>query len=313
VDARDSGQYGLSARYAADSLGTDFRVYAMNYHSRARSIRTTNANIAGGYGSLATFTRLTDPNGVKYSLVYAEDIKLYGLSFETRLDPLTGVYGEAAYRPNQPLNMNSQDLITAFLQRSPTSLLNLARNTNAIPPGGTFDSYDRFKVSTASLGFRKALSRAWGAAQLELSGELGWSHVNGLPDPGVMRYGRSDSYGRGAIDGVPCTDTTAAQKACAHDGFVTANAWGYRARMAANYPGAFLGATLTPSLVLAHDVGGYSHDETFVKGRVVLRPAIRADWNRKYFAELLYTRISGGAYNLQVDRDTVTLAAGIYF
>jgi hypothetical protein len=83
--------------------------------------------------------------------------------------------------------------------------------------------------------------------------------------------------------------------------------------VAANYPAAFLGATLTPSLVLAHDVGGYSHDETFVKGRVVLRPAIRADWNRRYFAEILYTRISGGAYNLQIDRDTVTLAAGIHF
>jgi hypothetical protein len=312
VNARDSGQFGLSARYTAESPRTDFRVYAMNYHSRARSLRGTNANIAGGYGSLATFTRLTDPNGLKYGLVYPEDIRLYGVSFDTTLDPSMRVYGEAAYRPNQPLNMNAHDLIAAFLQRSPTSLLNLARNTNAIPPGGTFDSYDRFKVSTASLGFSKALFRVWGAA-LELSGELGWSHVNGLPDPGVMRYGRSDSYGGGAINGIPCTDTTRARKACAHDGYVTANAWGYRARLAANYPGAFFGATLTPSLTLAHDVSGYSHDDTFVKDRVVLRSAIRADWSKRYFAEIQYARISGGAYNLQVDRDTATLVAGVHF
>jgi hypothetical protein len=59
----------------------------MKYHSRTPSIRATNANIAGGYGSLATFSRLTNPNGQKYSLVYPEDIRLYGVSFDTRLDP----------------------------------------------------------------------------------------------------------------------------------------------------------------------------------------------------------------------------------
>jgi hypothetical protein len=285
----------------------------MKYHSRTPSIRATNANIAGGYGSLATFSRLTNPNGQKYSLVYAEDIRLYGVSFDTRLDPSVRVYGEAAYRPNQPLNINAQDLISAFLQRSPTSLLNLAKNTNAIPPGGTFDAYDRFKVTTASLGLSKTFSRVLGAAQLELGGELGWSHVNGLPDPGVMRYGRSDNYGTGAVNGVPCTDTTLAQKACAHDGFVTTNAWGYRVRLAANYPGAFFSATLTPSLTVAHDVKGYSYDGSFLKDRVVLRPAVRADWKKEYFAELQYVRISGGAYNLLVDRDTVTLVAGVFF
>jgi hypothetical protein len=313
VNARDSGQYGLSARYTAESVRTDFRVYAMKYHSRTPSIRATNANIAGGYGSLATFSRLTNPNGQKYSLVYPEDIRLYGVSFDTRLDPSVRVYGEAAYRPNQPLNINAQDLISAFLQRSPTSLLNLAKNTNAIPPGGTFDAYDRFKVTTASLGLSKTFSRVLGAAQLELGGELGWSHVNGLPDPGVMRYGRSDNYGTGAVNGVPCTDTTLAQKACAHDGFVTTNAWGYRVRLAANYPGAFFSATLTPSLTVAHDVKGYSYDGSFLKDRVVLRPAVRADWKKEYFAELQYVRISGGAYNLLVDRDTVTLVAGVFF
>jgi hypothetical protein len=313
VNARDSGQFGLSTRYTAEGLRTDFRVYAMNYHSRSPSIRATNANIAGGYGSLATFTRLTDPNGLKYQMIYPEDIQLYGLSFATRLDRSTRVYGELAYRPNQPLNMNAQDLIQAFLQRSPNSLLNLARNTNAIPPGGAFDAYDRFKVTTATLGSSKAFPGILGAPQLELRAEVGLSHVSGLPDPGVMRYGRFENYGGGAVNGVPCVDTTVAQKACAHDGFITTNAWGYRVRIAADYPEAFAGATLTPSLVVAHDVNGYSYDGTFLKGRVAFRPAIRAEWPKKYFAEIQYVHFNGGAYNLHIDRDTLAMAVGVFF
>jgi len=312
VNARDSGQKGVSLRYSATELNTDFRAYAMNYHNRMPSIRVTNPNVAGGYGALTT-TRLSDPNGLKYGLIYAEDIRLYGLSFNTSLDPSMRVFGEIAYRPNQPLNLNASDLVAAFFARSPTSALNRAKNTNAIAPGGTFDGYDRFKVTTASIGANKVFPNAWGAERLILSGELGWSHAGVLPDVGVQRYGRLDDYGVAAINGIACTDTTAAQKSCAHDGFVTSNAWGYRARLSANYPGAFLGAMLTPSLLFTHDVSGYSYDGTFLKDRKSLRPGIRADWDKKYFAEIQYTRISGGAYNTQVDRDNVTLVVGTNF
>lgn len=311
--AKDSGQYGLSLRYTAAGLNTDFRAYAMNYHSRLPSIRVINANVAGGYGTLTTLTRLTDPNGVKYASVYAEDIRLYGLSIDTRLDATMRVFGEIAYRPNQPLNVNPADLIAAFLTRSPTSALVLAKNTNAIAPGGIFDAYDRFKVTTASLGANKAFAKTWGAERLILSGELGWSHVAGLPDTGMLRYGRSEFYGVAAINGYPCTDTSTAQKSCARDGFITSNAWGYRARLSAIYPGTFFGGTLTPSLSFVHDVSGYSYEGTFLKNRKVLSPAIRANWDKKYFAEIQYTRFSGGAYFTLADRENVTLVVGINF
>ncbi|MCX7172006.1 MAG: DUF1302 domain-containing protein [Proteobacteria bacterium] len=311
--ARDSGQFGLSLRYAVGGLNTDVRAYAMNYHNRMPSIRVTNANVAGGYGSLATLTRLTDPDGVKYASVYAEDIRLYGLSFDTKLDATMRIFGEIAYRPNQPLNVNPADLIAAFLTRSPTTALVLAKNTNAIAPGGIFDAYDRFKVATASLGANKVSANTWGAERLILSGELGLSHVAGLPDAARLRYGRSELYGVAAVNGFPCADTSAAQKSCAHDGFITSNAWGYRARLSAIYPGTFFGGTLTPSLTLVHDVSGYSYDGTFLKDRKVLSPAIRASWGKKYFAEMQYTRFSGGAYFTLADRENLTLVVGINF
>ena len=313
VMASDSGQYGLSLRYAASAFNSDIRAYAMNYHSRTPSIRGTNPNVAGGYGSLASFTRLTDPNGLKYAMVYAEDIRLYGLSFAAKPDAGLRLYGELAYRPNQPISLNLSDLVSAFLSRSPYSSLNLAKNSNAIPPGGSFDGYDRFKVTTASLGSNKILPAPWGAEQLSLVGELGWSHVQGLPDPGLLRYGRTDDYGVAAINGYPCVDTSVAQKTCAHDGFVTSNAWGYRLRLAASYPGLFFGATLTPSLSFAHDVSGYAYDGSFQKDRQILRPGLRADWNKRYFAEIEYARISGGAYNPLVDRDNLSLVLGTHF
>ena len=312
IPARDSGQYGISLRYSADALNTDFRAYAMTYHSRMPTIRVFNTNIAGGYGATVT-ERLTDPNGIRFSLIYPEDIRLYGLSFETKLDPATRLFGELAWRPNQPLGINSSALIRASLVRPANSALNLSKNTNALAPGSTFDSFDRFGVTTASFGGSKAFRNTLGAAEVVLRGEIGLSHVAGLPDPGALRYGRSDDFGVAAINGVTCTDTTQAQKSCALDGFMTTNAWGYRLRLAANYAGAFLGADLKPSIGYAHDVDGYSYDGTFQKGRKILRPSLRADWGKKYFADLQYTTITGGKYNTQIDRDNVSLVVGANF
>lgn len=96
-------------------------------------------------------------------------------------------------------------------------------------------------------------------------------------------------------------------KPCPVDGFVSANAGGYRLREAGTYPGALMGATLIPSFTFGQDVNGYSHDGVFIEGRRTLRPAVRAEWGRQYFADLIYTRFEGGKYFTEVDRDTLTL------
>ena len=314
--ASDGGQYGLSLRYAAEGLNTDFRAYALNYHSRAPQLRVYLPNVAGGYGTLAgalNSTRLTDPNGLQYSLTYAEDIKLYGLSFNTKINPTLSLYGEVAYRPNQPISLNASDLIAAFVTRAPTTALNVARGVNAIAPGGTFDGYDRFKVTTGTIGTTKVIPQVLGAERLVILGELAVSHVAGLPSLGVLRYGRADDFSRGALDGQVCTDTSGTGKQCAQDGYVSKNAWGLRLILSATYPGAVLGATVTPSLYLSKDVAGYSYDGTFLKDRQVVRPGVRFDWNKKYFANIQYSLVSGGAYNTFTDRDTLSLVVGASF
>ena len=314
VEARDSGEFGVSLRYALVESRTELRAYAINYHSRGFTVRGTNANIAGGFGTL--ITRLTNPNGVKYALMYPEDIRLFGLSFDTRRGQATRLFGEIAHRPNQPLNLNFADLADAFVVRNPNSLLNRpasGKNALALPPGATFDAFDRFEVTTATLGANQGLPGALGAQRIVLAGELGWSHVSDLPSTSVLRYGRSDAYGVAAIPGVACTDSYPG-KTCAHDGFITRTAWGYRARVAMTYNDAFFGASLTPSLVFAHDVDGYSYDGTFLEDRKILRPGLRADWKGKYFAEIFYTRFSDSPrYSMLVDRDNVVFFAGANF
>ena len=314
VEARDSGQFGVSVRYAAAELGTEFRGYAMNYHSRSFTLRGTNPNIGGGFGNI--ITRLTNPNGLKYALMYPEDIHLYGLSFDTRRGQATRVFGEVAYRPNQPLNLNFSDVGDAFVVRNPNSVLNRpasGKNALALPPGATFDAFDRFGVTTASIGVNQGLPGVLGAQRIVVAGELGWSHVANLPDLNTLRYGRSDAYGVAAIPGVACTDSYPG-KTCAQDGFITRNAWGYRVRVAATYNDAFFGASLTPSLLVAHDVNGYSYDGTFLEGRTAIRPGVRAEWGKQYFAEILYTHFRDATrYSMLVDRDYVALVAGANF
>jgi len=325
VPAKKGGQFGLALRFKADSIATDFGAYAMNTHSAHPYFRLTVENINGATlpaGLAGGLRRLTDPNGLRYSTVFAESIRLYGASFDTKLGPTANVYGELAHRPNQPLSMNSNDLLNGFLLRAPTALLQLQKNILAIPAGGSFDGFDRFGVTTLNLGGNKVWPKAMGAERVVLSGELGWSHVAGLPDPQVMRYGRPLSYGTAPwlVNGTlsPCSEAApglsgVAGKTCTTDGFITPDAWGVRVRAAATYANALAGATLTPSLLLAQDVHGYSYDGTFSKGRRAMRVGLRADWGKAYFVDVQLTRFSGGNYNLVADRSNLMIAAGVAF
>ena len=322
----DSGQFGLSVRYAAASLNTEFRGYVMNSHHNLPNVfRVTVENVGGGplpAGLAGGLGRLTNANGLKYGLVFPEGTQTRGVSFDTKLGPTARVFGELAYRPNQPLPLTGTDMLTGFLLRAPNSLLQLQKNILAVPAGGTFDGFDRFAVTTANLGVNKVFPKVLGADRVVLAAELGVSNVAGLPDPSVLRYGRALAFGaapylvNGAL--TACAETAPGLngvpgKTCTNDGFVSSNAWGLRARISATYSDALLGAALTPSLTLAKDVTGYSYDGTFSEGRLTARVGLRADWGKRYFADMTYTGFSGGNYNLAADRSNLTFAAGLNF
>ena len=320
VAVASAGQFGASWKFEPRDVSGSVRLYAMQYHSRAPSIRLNGATFASGLDTTqaALIQRLAGPGATSYALLYPQAIQLLGASFESKLGPTRQVYGEVAYRPNQPLNLNAADLMAAFLSRAPNSALNLAKGVingvNAIGLGASFDGYDRFKVTTASVGAVQVLPKVLAAERLLVTAELGLSHVASLPSADSLRYGRSDDFGVAAYTGGPvCTDTSVAQKACAQDGFVTSLSWGYRMQLSAAYSESAWGAAWTPMLYVAHDVSGYSFDGTFVEGRRVMRPGVRALWRDGYFGEMHYHHTWGGRYNTQIDRSTLSVMGGVRF
>lgn len=325
VEARKEGQGGLALRFKSEALNTEFAGFAMNTHNALPFYRMTVESVNGtplppGLGG--GFARLANPNGLKYSTVYPENIHLYGLSFDAKLGATANAYGEVAYRPNQPLSMNANDILNGFLLRGPNSVLQLNKQILSVPAGGSFDAYDRYGVTTASVGANKVFPQAMGAQRIVLSAEVGISHVAGLPDPSVMRYGRPLAYGTAPylVNGTltPCSEAApglsgVTGKTCTMDGFITKDAWGLRVRLAATYGNVLFGAALTPSLLISQDEDGYSYDGTFSKGRTTGRLGLRADWGKSYFIDAQYTRYGGGNYNLLADRSNLMIAAGASF
>jgi hypothetical protein len=350
------GQFGLAGHYVFEPVHTEVSAYLMNTPTSLPyfQIKVDDVNgapvsvhLPGAAGVVFSALQRLNPwvsqlppalaaaytpppagtgNGLEYGALYPKSVRLYGLSFNTEFSPTARLFGEIAYRPNQPLSNNLNDVLNAFVLRAPNSLLNERRNVLSIPAGGTYDTYDRYGVTSASLGFNKVFLRLLGASQLRLSGEIGLSHVDGLPDPSLMRYGRAFAYGT-----APYLDTTtgalsacaqpangaglnyAPGKTCTTDGFITPTAWGWRLAVGAVYPGALFGATLAPSLTLADDVHGYSFDGSFSQGRMAVRPALHASWARGYYADIAYTHLSGGRYNPMADRSNLMLAVGVKF
>jgi len=320
----NDGQFGLSMRYTAASLATEFKGYfSRTTHSLPNLYRVNVENVNGATlpaGLAGGLARLTNPNGLSYSVDYVGGVRMAGLSFDTRVDPTLRVFGEAAYRQNQPLGMGGSDLLAAALLRAPTSLLALQRGYLSVPAGGAFDGYDRHPVTTANLGVNKVLPKTLGAERVIVALEAGYSHVSGLPPTTEMRYGRGLAYGAApyTINGTPtaCAETAPGLngvpgKTCTSDGFVSTNAWGLRGRFAASYASASLSALVTPSLTFAKDISGYSYDATFSEGRVIVRGGLRADWGTRYFAELAYSHFGGAKYNLLADRSNATVVFGL--
>lgn len=301
VRGSSTGQFGLAWGTRSEALAADLKFYAMNTHSAMPGLRfTVNTSTPGILAS-------------NYSALFAENIKTYGMSFSKKLDAASNLYGEVAYRPNQALNLNAYDLVAAFVTRAPNSVLALNKGVLGIPVGGTFDAFDRFGVTNLTVGANKVLPKALGADRLLLVGEVGLSRVNGLPPTTQLRYGRPLPYnGAGYTGGPACADAVAG-KTCTSEGYVSSNAWGVRLLASATYGNALWGGTVTPSLLLAKDVKGWSHDGTFSEGRALVRPGMRMDWRNQYFADVSYSRFTGGKYNLLVDRDYLALAVGARF
>ena len=307
-DARDSGQFGVALRWLGDE--TEYGAYFMNYHSRTPIvgtqtasaatlaalpgiISTANGIVAGSGAGLAQSTLLG--NG-RYYLEYPEDIRLYGLSFSTTLPTGTAWSGEISYRPNAPIQINTNDVTLALVN----PLAGGTASPIATSAGADNTGYKRKEITQVQTTLTHFFDQVLGAERLTLVGEVGLARVGGLENPRELRYGRDSEYGTYGFGG----DT---------HGFVTRTSWGYRTRAVLDYANVIAGINLKPNVAWSHDVDGYGPNGLFNEGAKALSIGLDADYQNTYTASISYTDFFGGKYNTLVDRDFLAVSFGMNF
>lgn len=297
--ARDDEQGGISLSYFLEAFGgTELSVYAANFHSRLPLI-SGQATIAGFEGV---------PGTASYFIEYPEDIKLYGLSFNTQL-PFGGIalQGEYSLKQDQPLQLDEIELLVGGL-RTP-----LPSQVGPFAPGEYLQGWRRHDVSQYVLSGSKIIGpTSWlGTDQTVLLLEAAATQVHDFPDEGELRYEGpntvlpADPIVAGAL-GTPTQD----------GGYAEAFSWGYRALARFTYNNVFNRYNINPTLVYSHDVQGTAPlpVANFVEDRKQVVARIDAVYQNAWTMRLAYTNFfGGGMFNQLADRDNIALSLSYTF
>ncbi|HVF33959.1 MAG TPA: DUF1302 domain-containing protein, partial [Candidatus Saccharimonadia bacterium] len=213
----DGGQYGLAFHYFSPTLmNTEFGFFFMNYHSRLPLIS-------------GTALRTSAPSTARVFIEYPEDIKMYGVSFNTTLEELgVALQGELSYKEDVPLQVDDVELLFFGLSPLngliPNSFLRFQSQIGNARPGEEFRGWERHEVSQLQITATRLFPNSLGAQQLAVVAEVGATNVWDLPDPSVLRYqgdGTDTGGGGDVLSGVGRNPITQV------DGFPTKFSWGY--------------------------------------------------------------------------------------
>ncbi len=253
----------------------------------------------------------------RYFIEYPEDIKLYGLSFNTSLGD-TGVawQGEISLKQDAPLQVDDVELLFATLSAltptfgAPNNQLGSYLNQyNTIIRG-----YRRHDVWTGQTTFTKVFGPTLGASQLTVLGEVGGVYIPDLPSTSVLRYDGFGTYTSGSQSAM--TGTGSALPAEHNSYFADPFSWGYQLLAKLDYNNLFAGVNFSPAIAFAHDVDGNTPLPfgNFVKHRKSINFVAEFSWQNSWTAEIRYVNFYGGdRHNLLSDRDFVSTAVKYSF
>lgn len=314
----DSGQYGGALRiYFPQLNGIDFALYASNYHSRLPLI-------SGHSG-----TEPLRPFGSDYFIEYPEDIRMYGMSFNSTLPWGLALQGEYSYKDGQPLQIDDVEILLTGL--------GVPSQINPVLGGASGNQYikgwRRHDVSQADI----ALTRVFGPSrwlandQTILVAEFGYDYVHDLPPTSELRYEAPGTYtpGYDETDG-PSRAGFFANRGKVNpnepDGrddlpantakYATSMSWGYKLLARLSYNNAIGSIGLTPLIRFDHDVSGYTPTPlgNFVEGRKTLSTSIGWTYHAAWSGDIGYVMyFGGGEQNLLSDRDYVEAHIGYAF
>ncbi|MEH6502058.1 MAG: DUF1302 domain-containing protein [Pseudoalteromonas distincta] len=308
----------------------------------AGALATLQALNAARSGSL--IQGIDGANGpAGYFFEYPEDIRLYGVSFQTNVGG-TALGGEFSYRPNMPMQINTGDqsrtaLLAATSIPGVAPLVPGSDNTHRglegqVEVGDYIPGYQRKEFYQAQVTAIHFVERVMGASRLSLVGEAGVNYIAGLGD---VKFGRDSLFGQspyvagdvtnpapGANGTFSDTGTCASNQGtaaadrspnaaswCENDGFYTDWSWGYRMRAQLDYANVFAGINLSPNVAFSHDVEGYGPN--FTENAKAISIGLNADYGNKYSASLSYTDFFDGKYNTNVDRDFLAASLSVSF
>ena len=305
----DDGQYGLALRYLATDLNnTEFGLYYMNYHSRIplfSGIKGTPTSILTGTPIGAAICQAVAVNAALRALChtgtanafaeYPEDIHLYGFSFNTAGPAGIAFQGEYSYRPNQPVQyatpevllaaLGLPNLITGYTQipGAPTG----ATSAALVPDGTYLQGWRRLKMSQVQVTATKSFPNLLAAEQLVLVGEVGLTKFHNLPSD--VKFNAPAVHLPATAFGAQLSSAFSVQPA---DSYMTENSWGYRLAARLEYANALFGGNLAPRFAWAHDVDGVG--PTFNQGVKSQSFGISWDYQRRWLVDAQFTMFSGG-------------------
>ena len=269
----------------------------------------------------------------KYQVEYPEDIKLYGVSFNTVLpDSGIALQGEVSYRQDVPLQVDDLELLLATLE--PLTIAKVLGATGNVPLDPTYSQFDTvtpldiimnggnsiyipgyqlLDVSQAQTTATKLFGPAFGADQFTMYGEVGVTYVHDMPDKDELRF---DGPGT-PVTGNPNHANPAYPLASHPDkpsepssAFADDTSWGYRLVGKLDFNDAIGAITLSPRVAWLHDVSGTTPGPggNFIEGRKAITLGLGANYQSTWSADLSYTDFFGASrYNLVNDRDFLAL------
>lgn len=293
-------EYGVTLRTLLPTLNnSELGLSYVNYHSRTPFLSgfrggatvAASAGLGGcltpNFGFLLTGGAIgaacTAP--ATYFADYPENIRLFGLSFNTAGPWGIALQGEYSYRPNQPVQLASIEVILA----AGGLANNITGGTVAaasVPIGTEVTGYRRVSMHQLQFTGTKIFGPTLGAESFTVVGEVGATNLN-LPSnllfngPGVVLPAVGSS-----------TATTSGSTQPGMAGYATKNSWGYRLVGALSYPNVIAGATLIPRVAFSHDVHGVS--PTFNQDVKAATFSVSAILKERWQADLAYTSYWGG-------------------
>ncbi|MBD2836677.1 DUF1302 family protein [Pseudomonas sp. JM0905a] len=268
--------------------------------------QTVTTNVQNAAGGLAT---IDVANQVNARREYAEDIRMYGFSFNTTVGDAS-VFGELAYRPNLPIGIaTTNDLLGDLLLQAPQLASGSTVNIGGqdVQLGDSIHNSERVEAFNTSLGTIYNFGPSLSFDSLIGVAELASEHLRGSDLQYTAFNGQKRYYsGRGNNSYVSGGD---------RDDQINKNAYGYTLLVSGTWNDVYAGVNISPYVVYKDDFEGNSYQTgSFIEGRKAYTLGVKATYLNSLEAELQYTEFYGGGQNNSVrDRDNVGVSVKYSF